>query len=91
MNLCIPRIKSNITKEYLKNKLSNLQVFGKIEKIIEIPLKNDNTYKRIIIKINWYNNETSKKFQETIKNMGSINYVYDFPWYWKLLITNHRV
>ena len=91
MNLCIPRIKSNITKEYLKNKLCKLQLFGKIERIIEIPLKNDNEHKRILIKIVWNNNNKSRKFQETIKNMGSIKYVYDFPWYWKILITNHKI
>jgi hypothetical protein len=91
MNLCIPRIKSNITKEYLKNKLCKLQLFGKIERIIEIPLKNDNEHKRILIKIIWNNNNKSRKFQETIKNMGSIKYVYDFPWYWKILITNHKI
>ena len=91
MNLCIPRIKSNTTKEYIKKKLCNLQFFGKIEKIIEIPLKNDPTYKRILIKIIWNTNEPSKNFQERLRNTGSINYVYDFPWYWKIFITNHKV
>lgn len=91
MNLCIPKINSNIKKDYIQKKLINLQKFGKIEKIIEIPLKNDPLYKRIIIKIIWNQNESSKNFQEKLKNMGSIKYVYDFPWYWKILITNHKI
>lgn len=89
MNLCIPRIDSNIKKEYIYERLSNIQV-GKIERIIEIPLKNDATYKRILFRITWNSNEKSIKMQEQLKNKGLINFVYDMPWYWKIFISNNK-
>jgi len=91
MNLCIPKINSNIKLEYIYKNLSNIHLFQKIEKIIEIPLKNNPMYKRILIKVIWNDNENSKKIKEKLKNNGSINFVYNFPWYWKILITNHKM
>jgi hypothetical protein len=90
MNLCIPRIDSKITKDYIYDKLCNLQV-GKIERITEIPLKNDPTHKRILFKMKWKNNETSKKMQEQLEKTNTINIVYDMPWYWKVVTTNQRI
>jgi urease accessory protein UreE len=90
MNLCIPRIDSTITKDYIYKKLCNLKA-GKIEKITEIPLKNDSTHKRILFKITWQNNEMAKKLQDNLEKFNSINLVYDMPWYWKIVTTNQRV
>jgi len=90
MNLCIPRIDSKITKDYIYDKLCNLQA-GKIERITEIPLKNDPTHKRILFKMKWKNNEISKKMQDQLDKTNTINIVYDMPWYWKVVTTNQRI
>ena len=90
MNLCIPRINATITKDYIYDKLCNLQA-GKIDKITEIPLKNDPTHKRILFKIQWKNNEMAKTMQEHLQKNNTINVVYDIPWYWKVVTTNQRV
>ena len=90
MNLCIPRVDAKITKDYIYEKLCNLQA-GKIERIVEIPLKNDPTHKRILFKITWKNNETSQKLQSRLENQQTVNYVYDPPWYWKIVTTNQRI
>jgi hypothetical protein len=90
MNLCIPRIEKSITKEYIYKKLCDLNA-GKIERLTEIPLKNDPTHKRILFKIQWQTSETSKKIQEQLHRKKMVNIVYELPWYWKIVITNHRI
>ena len=90
MNLCIPRIDATISKDYIYKKLCNLKA-GKIEKLTEIPLKNDSTHKRILFKITWQNNEMSKKLQDNLQKYNSINLVHDMPWFWKIVTTNQRV
>lgn len=87
MNLCIPRVKSTIKREYIYDKLSNLQI-GKIEKLIEIPLKNDPTYKRILFKLNWNNSDKALELKTQLDKKGLINFVYDSPWYWKIFLSN---
>ena len=88
-SICIPRVESTISKEYIYNTLMNLQI-GNIEKIIEIPLRNDPTHKRIIIKLNWNKNSSSLNMQKILRTLGSVKLVYDMPWYWKIVeASNH--
>lgn len=86
-SICIPRVDNSISKEYIQSKIENLGL-GKIEYITERPLKNDEDYKRIIIKYKWnYKNERVEKIKKTINEMGSLKYVYNMPWYWKICTT----
>jgi hypothetical protein len=89
-SICIPRIDSSIPKDYIYRVINNLQV-GNIEKITEIPLRNDPTHKRIIIKINWNRNTKSLNIQKILSNTGSIKLVYDMPWYWKIVTTHPQI
>lgn len=77
---------SSIKKDYIHKTLCNLKI-GSILNIIEIPLKNDQSYKRVIIKIIWNNSKQSLNIQKTLIDKGSIKLVYDMPWYWKIVIT----
>jgi hypothetical protein len=87
-SLCIPRIENCITKEYIKNTFSKLNI-GKINNIIEIPLRNDTAYKRIIIKLQWNDNtENSIFIRKHLEETGCIKIVHNMPWYWKTLITH---
>lgn len=90
MYLCIPRVSAKTTKEFIYSRLCNLDM-GSIERISEFPLKNDPTHKRIIFKIKWQNNETSKTAQKYLSNNNTINIVYDTPWFWKVVVTNQRI
>jgi hypothetical protein len=89
-SICIPRIETTIQKDYIYKTLCNLQV-GIIEKISEIPLKNDATHKRIIIKILWNKTQTSVNIQNTLRKLGSVNLVHDNPWYWKIVPTHPQI
>jgi len=58
---------------------------GTIERLNEIPLRNDPSHKRVIMKIKL--NTKNMKTNEILSNlndMGSVNLVYDMPWYWKV-------
>lgn len=84
-SICIPRIDTNIPKDYIINKLCNLQI-GTIQKFTEIPLKNDPTHKRILITIVWNKkNQKALNIQNTLETHGSIKLVHDMPWYWKIV------
>jgi len=91
-SICIPRIESSISKDYVEKVISNLRI-GYIERITEIPLRNDPTHKRIIIKINWNKNQKAMNIQTILKNTGSIKLVYDnnSPWFWKIVNTSPQI
>jgi hypothetical protein len=74
-----------ISKEYIFKKLQEGKI-GYIKSINEIPLRNEPEYKRIIIKLEWFDNHNSKKVEKRIYEEGGyINYVYEMPNYWKMV------
>ena len=80
--ICIPRVDSTITKQEIFEKIRNLRV-GFIEKIIEIPNKNDETSKRVIVKFKtWVENERSNRILCRFEEKKDIKIVYNYPWYW---------
>jgi hypothetical protein len=82
ITICIPRVDSSISKQEIFTKICALRV-GFIEKIIEIPLKNDETGKRVIIKFKtWVENELSKRILSRFEENKDIKIVYNDPWYW---------
>jgi len=90
-SICIPRIESSIPKEYIYNTMAGLRL-GKIDKIIEIPLRHEPSFKRIIINLSWNTNEDRvRKLQTHLDKMGSIKVVHDMPWYWKIVSTHPQI
>jgi hypothetical protein len=88
-SLCIPRIDINIKKEYIINRINQFNI-GTIKSIREVPLYNQSKYKRIILYFEWdINNKKTKEFDELLEKIGSVKLVYDMPFYWKLMKTNH--
>ena len=84
-NLCIPRIESSITREYIYQIIQDKLKLGNIKYLTEIPLKNDPTHKRIIIYMNWdTQNPITSNIQERLATKQHVNFVYDMPWYWKV-------
>ena len=83
--LCIPRMELSTPKNYIFQTLCRLK-WGRILHINEIPLRNDPTQKRIIIKIKW---NSSSEYKERINNGDSIKLVHDenSPWFWKVVLS----
>jgi hypothetical protein len=90
-SICIPRIESTVQKDFIYKTFANLKL-GTIEKIIDIPLRNDPTHKRVIIKIHWNTaNQKAIIMREFLSTKGSAKLVYDMPWYWKIVPTHPQI
>jgi hypothetical protein len=80
--ICIPRVDNTIPKQKIFETICSLRI-GFVERIIETPLKHDDTGKRVIIKFKtWVDNETSKRITQRFQENKDIKIVYNFPWYW---------
>jgi hypothetical protein len=90
-SICIPRIETSIPKEYIYKTITNLRL-GKIDRITEIPLRNDPSHKRIIINLRWNSKDESiVNLKNQLDNSGSIKVVHDMPWYWKVVSTHPQI
>lgn len=88
-SLCIPRVDSQVPMSYIKEKINNLNI-GHIREIREIPLRNDPTKKRILMRFYWKEDNTkSYQIQKYMEDLGSLKIVYDMPWYWKIVACQH--
>ena len=84
-------MESSTSKEYIFNTISSLHL-GKIDRITEIPLRNNPDYKRIIIKLRWNEMEqNSRNLRNQLETSGSIKVVHDMPWYWKVVSTHPQI
>ena len=82
ITICIPKVDISISKQEIFDKIRALRV-GFIEKIIEIPLKNDETSKRVIVKFKtWVENELSSRILSRFAENKDIKIVHNDPWYW---------
>ena len=82
--ICIPRIESSINREYIYNTFHKLKI-GYIEKLNEIPLRNEPTHKRIIIRIKLNNSETAYDIKNFLDELGSVKIVHNMPWFWRVV------
>lgn len=80
--LCIPRVDIQIDKQEIFNVFKSLRI-GYIGHINEIPLKNDASGKRIVVKFkSWVENELSKRILERLDAGQNIKIVFKEPGYW---------
>lgn len=86
-SICIPRMENEIKREQIFSVFRKLKI-GTIERITEIPLKNDEEHKRIIMKMKWNDTEQSKNIQTRLINNEPVNIVYELPWFWKVVVCN---
>uniref|UniRef100_A0A6C0JHA7 Uncharacterized protein n=1 Tax=viral metagenome TaxID=1070528 RepID=A0A6C0JHA7_9ZZZZ len=81
----------SIPKTYIYKIISSLDM-GKIDRITEIPLRNNSEYKRIIIKFQWNDTEeNSVNLKNQLETFGSLKIVHDMPWYWKVVSTHPQI
>jgi len=89
-SLCIPRMETATSKEFILQTVNKLQI-GKIEKITEIPLRNDPKHKRVIIKIKWTPSENTTNILSRLENNQTIKLIYEWPWFWKMVSTHPQI
>jgi hypothetical protein len=84
--LCIPRIGVEIRKEYIFKIISKLR-WGYNIRIHELLSRNNDEYKRVIIKLQWnMNDEKVKKIHHRLMVENNPMYiVYNMPFYWKVV------
>ena len=82
-SICIPRIDASIPKSTIFAKFESLNI-GNICRVIEIPFKGSNEYKRIIVKIEWNDSDMSKYILSRFQEGKNVKIVYDLPspWFW---------
>ena len=82
-SICIPRIDSTIPKSLIIQTFEKLNI-GKLEGVVEIPFKDSNKYKRVIVKIEWNDSEKSKYILSRFQDGQNVKIVYDMPspWFW---------
>jgi len=82
--LCIPRMDLTTPKNYIQQTLYKLN-WGKILYINEIPLRNDPTQKRVLIRIKWTEHN---QYKDQIDKGDSIKLVHSdkSPWFWKIVL-----
>ena len=82
--LCIPRVGISTPKNYIQNTVNKLN-WGRIIYINEIPLRNDPSQKRILIRIKW---NASNEYKDRLDNGDSIKLVQmdNSPWFWKIVL-----
>lgn len=85
LSICIPRVDISVTKDYIFKVFCNLQI-GYIRQIVEIPLRNDITGKRILIFLFW---KRDSVFEQTLRSGQSVKVVHAFPQFW-LCKANHK-
>lgn len=85
--LCIPRIENTIQRELIFKKLCLLNI-GYIQKLTEIPLKNNPNCKRILIKVKWNTLDKTLDLKQKLLAGQTIKLVYQIPWFWKIHIIN---
>jgi hypothetical protein len=82
-SICIPRIDSSIPKSLIISAFEKLNI-GRLEGVVEIPFKDSNKYKRIIVKIEWNDSEMSKYILSRFEEGNNVKLVYNLPtpWFW---------
>lgn len=86
--LCIPRMRKVINKTYIKQKLGKCN-FGIIHSIIETPLRYENDYKKVMIRITINKDKIYGIYLlNNMNNQQSVKVVHSEYEYWKIIKAN---
>jgi GTPase SAR1 family protein len=85
MSIYIPRVFSNISKEFVANTFEKL-LLGDVSRVDFVTKQSDNgeTYNAVYVHFHkWHDNQASNSFQERVVNPDKeARIVYDDPWFW---------
>ena len=82
--LCIPRVSKDTSINDILKKISSIKI-GIIYKILELPVRNQEDYKKILIVIE-FKGERGKELEKLVEEGKSIKVIYREPWYWKMFL-----
>jgi len=82
--LCIPKIHQSVRRDFIFKKLCALRV-GFIQKLVEIPLKTNPNFKRVLIRVLWNQEPRTLMIRDRICNGNPVYFVYEDPWFWKIV------
>jgi hypothetical protein len=63
---------------------------GFIEYIHEIPLRKNDDYKRVIIKLKWNTSDMATYIKTRLIEQLPVNLVYDFPFFWHINAAHYK-
>jgi hypothetical protein len=89
MQLCIPRVDTYYTRDYIYSIINRLN-WGRVVKLYETRPKNNTDYRCIMINIDWNDNNENGDLKTRLKNGSYINIVYDTlsPRFWRIMESN---
>ena len=91
IEICIPRVENTVTRNQIFDTFKKMKI-GYITKIIENPLRNQPTGRRIVIKVDWNTkSQFAQNLHDNLKNNKPVNLVYKFPLYWKLVANSYQI
>ena len=80
ISICIPRVDSSFTKEFIQSIFNNCHL-GNIDSIDIVPNHKENAkFNRIFVH---YSSMTSEFHLTRLLNGSSLKVVYEGPWFWK--------
>ena len=85
ITLCIPKVQNILQKDYIHRKLKKINA-GKVQSIIEKPIKNEENYKRVLVKMRLnMSNDIGQYMMNHFSNGNCIKLVYHKSEYWRLV------
>ena len=75
-SICIPRIDAAIPKTQIIKTFESLHI-GKLEGVVEIPYKDSNKFKRIIVRLEWNDSERANYILTRFNEGKNVKIVYD--------------
>jgi hypothetical protein len=92
ISLCIPKVDKTVREKNIRELFKKLN-FGSIDRIDFVSWKkstnqsiNDNRFVRVFVHFKSWN-ESSSEIRTQLLNGSTYNIVYNFPWYWKIMIS----
>ena len=91
MQLCIPRVDTSYTREYIFGIICRLK-WGRIEKLVESRPKNNTDYRCVMINIVWNDDNENTDLKNRLLDGNYINIVHNktSPQFWRIMESNRR-
>ncbi len=86
-SICIPKIVSSVTYNDINYGFQKLNI-GKIDRIDIVSNYNSPSLRAFIHFEYWHNNERTNHLKNLIVNGKYFKLVYNFPWFWKCVLSN---
>ncbi len=90
-SICIPRTFANVTWQLVKDAFDEIFGIGYVERVdvINKTDNHDNEYKKIFIHFTkWPETDYAKGVKKALLDGKTIKVVYQYPWYWKCVMSN---